>query len=128
MKAFNKKHKPKHFSKARWDCKNLYTLSMKEKIFTYLRVHKSYCMVRNNTNKKKDKTFKQNIFKLESLSIGKKFMFENKRYKVVNSENCQECSFKGKKCFQLQYNALIPECSELLRKDGKGVIFVETGK
>lgn len=128
MRNFNKKHKPKHFSKARWYCKNLYTLSMKEKIFTYLRVRKSYCIVRNNTNKKKDKTFKHNIFKLENLPIGKKFMFKNKRYKVINSENCQDCSFKGKNCFQLQNDSLIPECSEVIRKDEKGVIFIETGK
>lgn len=128
MKNFNKRHKPKHFSKARWYLGNLWIVSMKEKYVKYVKTRRGYCLIRKNSNKNKDKTFKQNIFKLCDLGVGKKFMFENNRYKVIKSNNCNECDFKEKGCFQLRYNFLIPECSEIIRKDETGVIFIKVKK
>ena len=128
MRCFDKKHKPKHFSKPRWCCKNLYVISLKERYEKFLRSIKGYCLIKNNDTKNKDKTFKQNIFKLCNLNIGKKFMFKNKRYKVVKSNNCNNCDFKEQKCFELQCHSLIPECSEMLRKDKNEVIFIGARK
>lgn len=128
MRNFNKKHKPKHFSKPRWCWKNLYVVSLKERYNKFLKSVKGYCLIRNNSTKNKDKTFKPNIFKLSNLNIGKKFMFQNKRYKVIKSDDCNNCSFNGKNCFQLQNDSLIPECSEVLRRDENNVKFVACNK
>lgn len=133
MRTYNKKHKPKHHSKAKWFLGKLSICSLKEKnIFLGRKYIKGYYLVKSNPCKNKNRKFKNNIFKLPNLKIGKKFIFKDQRFKVVEelTNSCFGCAFSNGEtnCLKLQYNSSIPECSELLRKDEKNVIFKKCGE
>ena len=61
---------------------------------------------------------------LNKLNIGDTFAIGEKKFKIMESLSCDECSL-DLGCTALDFYGLRPECSKFQRHDKKNVVFKE---
>lgn len=65
---------------------------------------------------------------MKNLKVNKFFEYENKKLKVIKSDNyinCAKCYFSNIRCSDLQREKLIPNCDAKIRNDEISVYFEE---
>ena len=70
-----------------------------------------------------DKMFEED-FDFKQLKVGETFSINGKTYLVEEKTGCPKCAFFGNSCG----NVSLPDCSLMIREDGKNVIFTEIKK
>ena len=62
--------------------------------------------------------------KLDNLNIGDCFTVGEKKFKILERTNCDDCDL-DLGCIALDFYGLRPECDKFLRHDKKDVFFKE---